>query len=62
MVGAVFGNTNGVAPGYKGSLAWRAVELSSEAQYVFDVGDRQTTSSTRGRSSPWRQLTGAASA
>ena len=36
---SVFGNTNGVAPGYKGSLAWRAVELSRETQYVFDVGD-----------------------
>ena len=39
MVGAVFGNTNGVAPGYKGSLAWRALDLSSETEYVFDAGD-----------------------
>ena len=39
MVGAVFGNTNGVAPGYEGSLAWRALELSSETEYVFDAGD-----------------------
>jgi hypothetical protein len=39
MAGAVFGNTNGVAAGYEGSLAWRALELSSETEYVFDAGD-----------------------
>jgi hypothetical protein len=39
MFGGVFGDTTGVAPGYKGSLSWRKVELSSEGEYVFDTGD-----------------------
>ena len=40
MIGGVFGNTTGVAPGYKASLAWRRVELSTEGEYVFDTRDR----------------------
>jgi hypothetical protein len=39
MVGGVFGNTTGFAPGYKGSLSWWKLELSSESEYVVDVGD-----------------------
>jgi hypothetical protein len=39
MLGGVFGNTTGVAPGYKGSLSWWKLELSSEGEYVFDVGE-----------------------
>jgi hypothetical protein len=39
MLGGVFGNTDGVAPGYKGSLSWWKLELYSEAEYVFDTGD-----------------------
>jgi len=39
MVGAVFGNTAGIAPGYKGSLGWRRLELYSETEYVFDTED-----------------------
>jgi len=38
MLGAVFGNTTGVAPGYKGSLGWWKLELYSEGEYVFDTG------------------------
>jgi hypothetical protein len=40
MIGGVFGNTTGVAPGYQASLAWRRVELSTEGEYVFDTKDR----------------------
>lgn len=40
MVGGVFGNTTGVAPGYLASLGWRKIELSTEGEYVFDAGDR----------------------
>jgi len=36
MVGGVFGDTSGVAPGYKGSLSWWKLELYSEGEYVFD--------------------------
>jgi hypothetical protein len=39
MLGGVFGNTTGVAPGYKGSLSWWKLELASEGEYVFDVGE-----------------------
>jgi hypothetical protein len=39
MLGGVFGETTGVAPGYKGSLSWWKLELYSEGEYVVDVGD-----------------------
>jgi hypothetical protein len=39
MVGAVFGNTTGVAPGYKASLGWGIADLSSETEYVIDTGN-----------------------
>lgn len=39
MIGAVFGNTDGIAPGYKASLGWRRLALDSETEYVFDAGD-----------------------
>jgi hypothetical protein len=39
MLGGVFGNTAGVAPGYKGSLSWWKLELYSEGEYVFDSRD-----------------------
>lgn len=39
MLGGVFGETDGVAPGYRLSLAWRKLELSSESEYVIDAGD-----------------------
>ena len=43
MVGAVVGNTTGVAPGYRASLSWNQLELSTEGEYVFDT--RQLTGS-----------------
>jgi hypothetical protein len=39
MLGGVFGDINGIAPGYKGSLSWWKLELYSEGEYVFDLGD-----------------------
>lgn len=39
MIGAVFGNTAGVAPGYKSTLSWWKIELYSEGEYVIDTGD-----------------------
>ena len=38
MLGGVFGETKGVAPGYKGSLSWWKLKLYSEGEYVFDAG------------------------
>ncbi len=39
MLGGVFGNTTGVAPGYKGSVSWRMLAAYSEGEYVFDAGE-----------------------
>ena len=39
MFGVVFGDTDGVAPGYKAALRWRKLDLCSESEYVFDAGD-----------------------
>ena len=37
MIGGVFGDTAGIAPGYKGSLSWLKLEVYSEGEYVFDA-------------------------
>jgi len=39
MLGGVFGNTTGIAPGYKGTLSWWKLELYNEGEFVFDTGD-----------------------
>jgi len=39
MLGGVFGDTTGIAPGYKGSLSWWKLELYSEGEWVFDTGN-----------------------
>lgn len=39
LLGGVFGNTTGIAPGYKGSLSWWKLELYSEGEYVIDTKD-----------------------
>lgn len=39
MVGGVFGNTNGVAPGYALTLAYWKLDLYSEGEYLFDTDD-----------------------
>lgn len=39
MLGGAFGDTSGVAPGYKGSLSWWKLELYSEGEYLFDAAD-----------------------
>ena len=36
MVGSVFGDITGVAPGYTGSLDWRMVDFYTEGEWVFD--------------------------
>jgi hypothetical protein len=41
MVGGIFGETQGVAPGYRASLTWNWLELSSEGEYVFAASDRE---------------------
>jgi hypothetical protein len=39
LLGAVFGKLTGVAPGYRGLLSWRKIELSTEGEYVIDTAD-----------------------
>ena len=39
MLGGVFGNTTGIAPGYECTLTWRKLELYSEGEFVIDTGD-----------------------
>ena len=39
MIGVAFGRTAGVAPGYKGTLQWRVLDLYSEGEYLFDTGN-----------------------
>jgi len=41
MAGGVFGNTNGVAPGYELTVSWGPLELYSEGEYVFDLEDSE---------------------
>ena len=40
MIGAVFGNMTGVAPGCEFALTYKKVELSSQIEYVFDTADK----------------------
>jgi hypothetical protein len=35
MLGGVFGDTNGVAPGFRTSLSWRKLAFYSESEYVY---------------------------
>jgi hypothetical protein len=39
MLGGVFGDTDGVAPGVEASLDWRRLAWYVEAEYVFDAHD-----------------------
>ena len=39
MVGGVFGDTTGIAPGFKASISWRRLALDSENEYVVDAND-----------------------
>jgi hypothetical protein len=39
MIGGVLGDTAGIAPGYRLSLAWWKLELTSESEYVIDSRD-----------------------
>ena len=37
MLGGVFGDTTGVAPGYKATLGWTKLAFYSEGEYLFDT-------------------------
>jgi hypothetical protein len=40
MLGVVFGQQTGIAPGVEGSLVYKRFSFSSSAEYVFDVKNR----------------------
>jgi hypothetical protein len=40
MIGGVFGDLTGVAPGYEATLTWWKLELYTEGEFVFSTGDR----------------------
>jgi hypothetical protein len=39
MVGGIFGDLNGIAPGLEWSLSWGPLELYAENEFVFDLAD-----------------------
>jgi hypothetical protein len=39
IVGGVFGDTNGVAAGYRLAVTWGVLDLASESEYLVDAGD-----------------------
>src|SRR5262245_2305442 len=39
IIGGIFGDVDGVAPGYKGSISWRKISLYGESEYVIDTAD-----------------------
>jgi len=41
MIGFVFGNTNGIAPGLEASLSWKKFDFYSETEYVFDFDGKE---------------------
>jgi hypothetical protein len=41
MLGGVFGDTTGIAPGYKLSFSYWKLEFSSEGEFVFDTRDKE---------------------
>ena len=44
MVGGVFGQMNGIAPGLTLTLEWGPIALWSQSEYVFDLGDSSQSS------------------
>jgi hypothetical protein len=43
MLGAVFGNTTGVAPDCELALSYKKVQLSAEVEYVYDPSDSKSS-------------------
>ncbi|HTS60207.1 MAG TPA: hypothetical protein VMH03_21865 [Terriglobales bacterium] len=43
MLGAVFGNTTGIAPGCELALSYKKIELSTESEYVYDPSDSKSS-------------------
>jgi hypothetical protein len=50
MLGGVFGDITGIAPGYTLSLSYEQIEFFTQGEYFFDAGTRSGNFSTAGRS------------
>ena len=60
MAGGIFGDFNGVAPGYHLTISWGPLELYSEGEYVFDLDDSESNYFYNWAQlgySPWEWLT-----
>lgn len=60
MVGGVFGELTGVAPGYELSVSWKTLELYSEGEWVFDTSNSDDSffyTWSQLAWSPWEWLT-----
>lgn len=55
ILGVVFGDTDGIAPGLETALAWKALEFSSQSEYLFDSNDRQSNYFYAWSEVSWRQ-------
>lgn len=42
VVGAVFGNTNGIAPGLLWELNWKKLSVYSESEYLIDLSGKES--------------------
>ena len=40
MLGGVFGDLTGIAPGYAITISYKTIELSTQAEYFFDIARR----------------------
>jgi len=38
MLGGVFGDVTGIAPGYTITISWKSIELYTQGEYLFDAG------------------------
>lgn len=41
MLGIVFGNTNGIAPGMEIEITWKKIDFYSETEYVYDFEKKE---------------------
>ena len=41
IIGSVFGNPNGIAPGYELEIVYKAFDLYSESEYMFDFSGKE---------------------
>ena len=48
MIGGVFGDVTGIAPGVEFTATYKKIQLFSASEYVFDTGTKAGNFLTRG--------------